>query len=124
MGDSRRFYVAANSRDDANRAADLIKRLENAGHHCTFDWTGFSPEAARDRGEHMLNSARFSDFTVLIWNEYLLGALLECGAALAAGRSLYIVGLPDPSIFWDLTNVVIVKDEDALFDALEVRVSV
>lgn len=119
-----RFYVAGKAGGGEDLVRGAGERLRARGWDWTMDWTGIAvatpyldhadtnaPVAAA-----MLAAVAASDLVVLVPGPGVFGALLETGAALAAGTTVAVLGSSRESIFWCLPHVELVTDLDALDD--------
>jgi hypothetical protein len=130
---SKGAYVAGRT-SDVERVRRVQDAMRRAGYEITFDWTGPGGEIRKDwggvaheRGEALsqreIAAVQSADVTVLCWMEAtdgrpgMVGALIEAGVALSAGRELWIIGpLSRDSVFFHHPNAHVFGDE-AEFDA-------
>jgi hypothetical protein len=129
----RTVYVAGRIGDE-ERVSTFLKKLREAGFYTRVDWTTLSvqkpyldhPQQSAKAASKMLDAACSADIFVLLWNDSLLGGLLETGAALAMSqqlpeRRIYIVGTDRESVFYALPAIRMV---DSLHDVLlDLRIS-
>ncbi len=120
-------YVAGRIGDE-DRVTDFLNRLRIAGFETAVDWTAMSlrkpyldyPHESIEAAQLMLAAATSADIFVLLWDDTLLGGLIETGAAIAMSqknpsRRIYIVGAKRQSVFYALETVKMV---DSLSDIL------
>ena len=101
---SKHVYVSGRARD-LDEAKAIIDAFETAGHTITFDWTCIdvikpylgNVEHNQPIARAMIDAAKEAEVFVLLWDENLLGALIELGAFMGKGsahteRVAYIIG--------------------------------
>jgi hypothetical protein len=128
-------YVAGRT-SDVERVRRVQDAMRRADYEITFDWTGPGGEIRKDWGgvahergaalsQREIAAVHRADVTVLCWMEAtdgrpgMVGALIEAGVALGAGRELWIVGpLSRDSVFFHHPNARVFADEAALAVAL------
>lgn len=106
---------------------DWIRGARYDGHEITFDWTTMIQEHGRgdpvQNDRAILKEAAHKDRAgvfdcevfVLLWDDNMLGAIVETGMAIALGKRIWIVGKPTEirySIFWELPQVEQIEYED------------
>jgi hypothetical protein len=125
------IYVAARA-SDAARVRLLYELLTAAGHVITHRWADLPilvdgnevDEGAIDPADAVriasddLTGALTAELVLLLADRgpNYCGALIETGAALAAGRRVWVVDPWRPSVFWHLPDVRVVTFEQALTD--------
>ena len=114
-----RIYVATKFNNMA-RAAEVMRLLEAHGHTITHDWT--TPEHHfRPRvqcAEDDIEGVRQADAVVLLQVDAMRGAWIETGAALALGKTVFVLGYDGEPVFLDLPRVVHAKDTSHLLDLI------
>lgn len=128
-----KIYFASSSNNYPN-VQSWIEGAKKSGHTVTFDWTENVEKYGRGHPDHndieILRQAAHNDrmgvydcdVLVNLWTDDQLGALLETGMAIALGKLVWVVCMPnqDPrySIFWELPQVEIIT-----YDTLRGRVT-
>ncbi|MDP4038624.1 MAG: hypothetical protein Q8P54_01485 [bacterium] len=128
-----KLYVAGKLGVAERSLKELMQLLISQGHEFVYDWTIDTspqkpyldyPDINRVAAEKMLKAANECDAFILLANDNLLGALIECGIALGSTiqksqKKVYLVGKDfRQSIFYTLSSVVICSDTDELVEAL------
>jgi hypothetical protein len=128
-------YVAGRT-SDVERVRRMQDAMVRAGYEITFDWTGEEGEIRKDWGgvahergaalsQREIAAVRRADVTVLCWldpmegRQGMVGALIEAGVALGAGRELWVIGpLPRDSVFFHHPNATVFADEAAMVSSV------
>lgn len=132
-----RIYVAAPFRT-YERVRQFNADARAAGHVVTHDWTlteefgadghpDFGDGATLDmavkarRAEEDRLGVELADTVVLLADQGpSFGACMEAGMAVAYEKRLFVVAPTAFTIFWGMPNVVVVGDEAAVREALEI----
>jgi hypothetical protein len=130
---TERVYVAA-SFEQRNEVRELYKRLRNAGHTISADWTthkeivSLKSEEEREAlkrqyaTEDTEGVTSATVYALLVNDRKSTGAHIELGIALGAGVGrICLIGSPDESqLFYSHPNITVYPDEDSFVDSLEV----
>ena len=117
-----RVYVAG-SLKDVERVRGVMNLVRLAGHEVILDWTkmelpangddgSLGPELQRAIALAELRAVTDASLVILLYQDNLLGALLETGAALSAGKDIWVVNADRASVFWSLPGVELVAPRD------------
>lgn len=116
-----KIYIAART-SAISRVRELIQIAESGRHQITHDWTQkveaqggraergqYPPEYFRQVAEDDARGVKDCDLLILLWEDNMLGALIETGMAMALGKDIWIVTTDDEairfSVFWSLPGV-------------------
>jgi hypothetical protein len=114
---------------DRQRCIDFVALLNAAGHEVTHNWA-IGPKCAYDATDAAiaatdLMAVRASQVLVLLWEDGMLGANIECGAALAYGKRVIVVGWfddkgrqGDRNVFYRLPQVMHVSTPEEAISLL------
>lgn len=121
-----KVYVAGRV-SELDRVQRVQRLVRSAGHTISFDWTQWgsldADHTADPRKRYILarkerDGVADADFLILCWNDHeersMLGALLETGMAMGAGKRVILLGCDRESVFWSIGGVFRVDDEAAL----------
>jgi hypothetical protein len=120
-----RVYVGG-AVPDVHRVRMLMRAIESAGHEVLCDWTTLAyrepyvenRQTNQPLAAAMLEAATSCDVFVLADHPALRGGLIECGMALAHGRSVIVSGMVRESIFFTLPNLEFVATDHHVVAAL------
>jgi hypothetical protein len=133
-----RLYTAAPFRT-YERVRRFNADARAAGHAVMHDWTlteefgadghplfgdGATLDMAvkAERAEEDRLGVELADLVILLGDQGpSFGACMEAGMAVAYEKRLFVVGPTHFTIFWGLTNVTVLPDENAARDALGMR---
>jgi hypothetical protein len=124
-----RVYVAGRT-TDLDRVRNAQRLFESAGHEITCDWTmqvdyfTSNPDQLDDINKRAcasgdLEGVLSADLVCVMMNGGMCGSYIEIGAALAAGKNVWLVGKPErDSVFFYLPGVYFILEEK-LFDVIK-----
>lgn len=111
-----KIYVAGKNLSRAGRVIDLLR---NAGHEITYDWVAAIDDAsdlikkAYDEREAIKNC----DALVYLWENDQESARYEAGMAMGLNKMVIVSG-KESAHFFALPNIIIVKSDERVLDAL------
>lgn len=128
-----KIYIAARIKTGSLQVKELAESLTSLGHKITYDWTKevipkpFSEhkDIAAPFALKMKDGATDCDIFILIWDESLLGALIELGMALGTSskdkpKIIYILGKKErESIFETLPEFRIIENPQDVIDEIK-----
>jgi len=111
-----KVYVAGK---ELERAKSVIKLVREAGHTITYDWVAlFNDQSnmtkkAFDEAEAIRNC----DALVYLWEDDQESARYEAGMAMGLNKKVIVSG-KDSAHFFTLPNVITVKSDEDILEAL------
>ena len=100
------------------RAEKVMKLLESQGHSITYDWvTGYNENDEAKKAIAEREGVRQAEILVYLWEKKQESARYETGMAMGLGKPVVAVG--HKSFFFHLPEVVSVKSDDDIIEALD-----
>lgn len=122
-----KVFVSGKIGDD-NDVRRVMAALRSRGHEITFDWTAIehlrpyeqNQVASAAAAELELNGVATADALILLSHDRGVGMYVELGAALALGKSVFVVASPPArTMFFFHPLVTLVESIDGVYPLLE-----